>query len=79
MKASWEPCRPADRVLRRPRAGAYLSQRISLTVQRGNAASVLGSMPQEGLLDGDTVGEGTTEMVAVEMKNENHYNNIILF
>jgi hypothetical protein len=35
-----------------PRAGAYLSQRIALAVQRGNAASVMGSMPQAELLDG---------------------------
>jgi hypothetical protein len=34
------------------RAGAYLSQRISLAIQRGNAASVMGSMPQTELLDG---------------------------
>ncbi|XP_047991091.1 uncharacterized protein LOC125230111 [Leguminivora glycinivorella] len=35
-----------------PRAGAYLCQRISLAIQRGNAASVMGSMPQADLLEG---------------------------
>lgn len=35
-----------------PRAGAYLSQRIALAIQRGNAASVMGTMPQGDLLDG---------------------------
>lgn len=34
-----------------PRAGAYLSQRISIAIQRGNAASVMGSMPQSDLLE----------------------------
>lgn len=33
------------------RAGAYFAQRLSLAIQRGNAASVLGSMPNEGGLD----------------------------
>lgn len=35
-----------------PRAGVYLSQRIALAVQRGNAASVLGTLPQPAGLDG---------------------------
>jgi hypothetical protein len=30
-----------------PRARAFLTQRISLAIQRGNAASVLGSIPRE--------------------------------
>ncbi|KAI8435500.1 hypothetical protein MSG28_003797 [Choristoneura fumiferana] len=34
-----------------PRAGTYLSQRLGITVQRGNAASVLGSMPGAEKLD----------------------------
>ncbi|XP_069360016.1 uncharacterized protein [Maniola hyperantus] len=33
-----------------PRAGSYLGQRISLAIQRGNAASILGTMPRCGLL-----------------------------
>ncbi|CAH2242815.1 jg11748 [Pararge aegeria aegeria] len=28
-----------------PRAGSYLGQRISLAIQRGNAASILGTVP----------------------------------
>jgi hypothetical protein len=28
-----------------PRAGAFLKQRISLAIQRGNAAAILGSLP----------------------------------
>ncbi|XP_063366370.1 neuromedin-U receptor 1-like [Cydia amplana] len=38
-----------------PRAGAHFSQRIALAVQRGNAASVMGTMPQADLLDGPCV------------------------
>jgi hypothetical protein len=34
------------------RAGSFFAQRLSLAVQRGNAASVLGSMPQAGELGG---------------------------
>lgn len=30
-----------------PRAGAYLGQRISLAIQRGNAASLLGTFPHD--------------------------------
>ncbi|XP_069358665.1 uncharacterized protein [Maniola hyperantus] len=35
-----------------PRAGAYFAQRLSLAVQRGNSASVLGTMPINDHLDG---------------------------
>ncbi|CAH2265001.1 jg25131 [Pararge aegeria aegeria] len=31
-----------------PRAGSYLGQRISLAIQRGNAASILGTVPRCG-------------------------------
>ncbi|CAH2207670.1 jg26300 [Pararge aegeria aegeria] len=31
-----------------PRAGSYLGQRISLSIQRGNAASILGTVPRCG-------------------------------
>ncbi|XP_041969242.1 uncharacterized protein LOC121726080 [Aricia agestis] len=34
-----------------PRAGAYLGQRISLAIQRGNAASVIGTLPAASDLD----------------------------
>lgn len=34
-----------------PRAGGFLGQRISLAIQRGNAASILGTMPQGPFLD----------------------------
>ncbi|XP_063366199.1 uncharacterized protein LOC134654659 [Cydia amplana] len=34
-----------------PRAGSYLAQRFSLAVQRGNAASILGTLPQGPFLD----------------------------
>lgn len=33
------------------RAGSFVAQRISLTIQRGNAASVFGTMPQGPFLD----------------------------
>ncbi|XP_072947725.1 uncharacterized protein [Epargyreus clarus] len=33
------------------RAGAYLGQRISLAIQRGNVASVLGTLPKDNNLD----------------------------
>ena len=33
------------------RAGGYLAQRISLAIQRGNAASILGTMPRGPFLD----------------------------
>lgn len=33
------------------RAGSYLAQRISLAIQRGNAASIFGTMPQGPFLD----------------------------
>jgi hypothetical protein len=32
-------------VTRDPRSSAYLKQRISLAVQRGNAAAILGTLP----------------------------------
>ncbi|CAH2251006.1 jg11783 [Pararge aegeria aegeria] len=35
-----------------PRAGAYLAQRLSLAIQRGNSASILGTMPISEQLDG---------------------------
>ncbi|CAH2242723.1 jg11452 [Pararge aegeria aegeria] len=35
-----------------PRAGAYLVQRLSLAIQRGNSASILGTMPISEHLDG---------------------------
>ncbi|KAG7312232.1 hypothetical protein JYU34_001704 [Plutella xylostella] len=35
-------------VTRDPRAGSYLAQRISIAIQRGNAASVLGTLPDSG-------------------------------
>lgn len=35
-----------------PRAGAYLAQRLSIAIQRGNGASVLGTMPHHEGLDG---------------------------
>ncbi|CAH2220832.1 jg4793, partial [Pararge aegeria aegeria] len=35
-----------------PRAGAYLAQRLSLAIQRGNSASILGPMPISEQLDG---------------------------
>lgn len=35
-----------------PRAGFFLAQRLGLAVQRGNAASILGTMPQAGDLRG---------------------------
>ncbi|CAH2217619.1 jg135 [Pararge aegeria aegeria] len=31
-----------------PRAGSYLGQRLSLAIQRGNAASILGTVPRCG-------------------------------
>ncbi|CAH2208308.1 jg18734 [Pararge aegeria aegeria] len=31
-----------------PRAGSYLGQRINLAIQRGNAASILGTVPRCG-------------------------------
>ncbi|CAH2232164.1 jg12329 [Pararge aegeria aegeria] len=31
-----------------PRAGSYLGQRISLAIQRGNAARILGTVPRCG-------------------------------
>ncbi|CAH2251878.1 jg13807 [Pararge aegeria aegeria] len=31
-----------------PRAGSYLGQQISLAIQRGNAASILGTVPRCG-------------------------------
>ncbi|CAH2241279.1 jg3340 [Pararge aegeria aegeria] len=31
-----------------PRAGSYLGQRISLAIQRGNATSILGTVPRSG-------------------------------
>ncbi|CAH2244462.1 jg15941 [Pararge aegeria aegeria] len=31
-----------------PKAGSYLGQRISLAIQRGNAASILGTVPRCG-------------------------------
>ncbi|CAH2244058.1 jg18121 [Pararge aegeria aegeria] len=31
-----------------PRAGSYFAQRISLAIQRGNAASILGTVPRCG-------------------------------
>ncbi|CAH2239646.1 jg20582 [Pararge aegeria aegeria] len=31
-----------------PRAGSYLGQRISLAIQRGNAGSILGTVPRCG-------------------------------
>ena len=34
-----------------PRAGSYLGQRISLAIQRGNAASLLGTLPQGDALN----------------------------
>ncbi|XP_072930332.1 uncharacterized protein [Epargyreus clarus] len=34
-----------------PRAGAYFGQRISLAIQRGNAASILGTLPGGSALD----------------------------
>ncbi|KAI8433681.1 hypothetical protein MSG28_015679 [Choristoneura fumiferana] len=33
------------------RAGSFLAQRISLAIQRGNAASIFGTMPQGPFLD----------------------------
>ena len=33
------------------RAGGFLAQRISIAIQRGNAASILGTMPQGPILD----------------------------
>ncbi|CAG9129863.1 unnamed protein product [Plutella xylostella] len=35
-------------VSRDPRAGSYLAQRLSIAIQRGNAASVLGTLPDSG-------------------------------
>ncbi|CAH2217230.1 jg14781 [Pararge aegeria aegeria] len=35
-----------------PRAGAYLAQRLSLAIQRGNSASILVTMPIREQLDG---------------------------
>lgn len=32
------------------KAGAYLAQRVSLTIERGKAVSILGNMPQGGIL-----------------------------
>ncbi|KAI5643831.1 hypothetical protein NE865_04007 [Phthorimaea operculella] len=34
-----------------PRAGSYFAQRVSLAVQRGNAASILGTLPRCGALE----------------------------
>ncbi|CAH2264908.1 jg5719 [Pararge aegeria aegeria] len=34
-----------------PRAGSYLGQRISLAIQRGNAASILGTVPRCGAFE----------------------------
>lgn len=35
-----------------PRAGTYFSQKLSIAIQRGNSASVLGTLPHGGDLDG---------------------------
>ncbi|KAI8422899.1 hypothetical protein MSG28_014011 [Choristoneura fumiferana] len=54
---------PVGRRFWDPRAGAYLSQRISLAIQRGNAASVMGTLPQADLLDGAALHMRVTSML----------------
>ncbi|CAH2207945.1 jg1547 [Pararge aegeria aegeria] len=38
-----------------PRAGSYLDQRINLAIQRGNAASILGTVPRCGGFEDEVI------------------------
>ncbi|KAJ0171292.1 hypothetical protein K1T71_012842 [Dendrolimus kikuchii] len=44
-----------EQVIAADEAGAYLAQRISLCIQRGNAASLLGTMPSDSVLSAEQV------------------------